>query len=35
MSMVRHWYRLPKTVGEVPSLETFLARLERALSNLL
>jgi len=32
--VVKHWNRLPREVVEVPSLETFKARLDRALSNL-
>jgi len=32
--VVKHWHRLPREVGEFPSLETFKARLDRALSNL-
>jgi len=31
---VKHWHRLPREVVEAPSLETFKARLEGALSNL-
>jgi len=34
MSMVRPWNRLPREAVEAPSLETFKARLDRALSNL-
>ena len=33
--VVRHWNRLPSDVVEVPSLETFKARLDRALGNLI
>jgi len=33
MRMVKHWSRLPREVIDVPSLETFKARLEGALSN--
>lgn len=29
---LRHWHRLPREVGDVPSLETFKVRLDRALS---
>jgi len=32
--MVKHWHRLPREVVEAPSLETFKARLDGALSNL-
>ncbi|KFQ32428.1 hypothetical protein N332_04893, partial [Mesitornis unicolor] len=32
--MVRHWQRLPREVVDVPSLEVFKARLDRALGNL-
>ncbi|KFP17711.1 hypothetical protein Z169_10928, partial [Egretta garzetta] len=32
--MVKHWNRLPREVVEAPSLETFKARLDGALSNL-
>jgi len=32
--MVRHWKRLPRAVVDVPSLETFRARLDLALGNL-
>jgi len=31
---VKHWNTLPRDVVEAPSLETFKARLDRALSNL-
>ncbi|KFP22088.1 hypothetical protein Z169_14273, partial [Egretta garzetta] len=34
MRMVKHWNRLPREVVEAPSLETFKARLDGALSNL-
>jgi len=34
MRVVKHWNRLPKEVVEAPSLETFKARLGRALSSL-
>ncbi|KFP08985.1 hypothetical protein Z169_10477, partial [Egretta garzetta] len=34
MRVVRHWSRLPRDVVEAPSLETFKARLDGALSNL-
>ncbi|KFQ80864.1 hypothetical protein N335_00781, partial [Phaethon lepturus] len=32
--VVNHWHRLPREVGDAPSLETFQVRLDRALSNL-
>jgi len=32
--VVRHWHRLPREVGDAPSLETFKARLDGALSSL-
>jgi len=32
--VMKHWHRLPTEVLEAPSLETFQARLEGALSNL-
>jgi len=32
--VVKPWHRLPREVGGVPSLETFQARLDGALSNL-
>ncbi|KFP23162.1 hypothetical protein Z169_07926, partial [Egretta garzetta] len=35
MRVVKHWDRLPREVVEAPSLETFKARLDRALSNLI
>ncbi|KFP16545.1 hypothetical protein Z169_14839, partial [Egretta garzetta] len=35
MRVVKHWNRLPGEVVEAPSLETFKARLDRALSNLI
>ena len=31
--MVKHWNSLPREVVEAPSLETFKARLDGALSN--
>jgi len=34
MRVVKHWNRLPRDAGEAPSLETFKARLDGALSNL-
>ncbi|KFP17642.1 hypothetical protein Z169_07863, partial [Egretta garzetta] len=33
--MVKHWNRLPREVVEAPSLETFKARLDGALRNLI
>ncbi|KFP15906.1 hypothetical protein Z169_05920, partial [Egretta garzetta] len=33
--VVTHWNRLPREAVEAPSLETFKARLDRALSNLI
>jgi len=35
MRVVRQWHRLPGEVVDVPSLETFKARLDGALSNLI
>ncbi|KFP09634.1 hypothetical protein Z169_07179, partial [Egretta garzetta] len=35
MTVVKHWNVLPREVVEAPSLETFKARLDRALSNLI
>ncbi|KFP96451.1 hypothetical protein N330_03697, partial [Leptosomus discolor] len=35
MKVVKHWNRLPREVVEAPSLETFKARLDRALGNLI
>ncbi|KFQ60184.1 hypothetical protein N334_13527, partial [Pelecanus crispus] len=35
MRVVRHWHRLPREVVEAPSLATFQARLDGALSTLL
>jgi len=34
LSVVKHWHRLPREMVEGPSLETFKARLDGALSNL-
>ena len=33
--VVRHWNRLPSDVVDAPSLETFKARLDQALGNLI
>jgi len=33
--VVKPWPRLPRAVGDAPSLETFKARLDGALSNLI
>ena len=33
--VVRHWYRLPKDEVDAPSLETFMARLDQAVGNLM
>jgi len=30
---VKHWHRLPREMVDAPSQETFKARLDRALSN--
>ncbi|KFP19561.1 hypothetical protein Z169_00434, partial [Egretta garzetta] len=35
MRVVKHWNRLPREVVEALSLETFKARVDRALSNLI
>ncbi|KFQ09963.1 hypothetical protein N330_09141, partial [Leptosomus discolor] len=35
MRVVKHWNRLPREVGEAPSLETFKVRPDWALSNLI
>jgi len=35
MRVVRPWHRLPREVVDAPSLETFQARLDGALSNLI
>ena len=35
MRAVKHWNRLPREVGDAPSLETFQVRLDGALSNLI
>ncbi|KFP12655.1 hypothetical protein Z169_06442, partial [Egretta garzetta] len=35
MRVVKHWNRFPREVVEAPSLETFKARLDGALSNLI
>jgi len=34
MRVVKHWHRLPREAVEAPSLETFKARLDGALSDL-
>jgi len=34
MMVVKHWHRLPRDVVEVPSMETFKVRVDRARSNL-
>ena len=31
----KHWIRVPREVGDVPSLETFKVRIDAARSNLL
>ena len=35
LRVVKHWHRLPREVVDTPSLETFTARLDSALSNLI
>ena len=35
MRVVRHWNKLPREVGDAPSLETFSVRLDWALSTLI
>ncbi|KFZ52721.1 hypothetical protein N338_12932, partial [Podiceps cristatus] len=35
MKVVRHWDRLPREVVDAPSLETFKARLDKAMGNLI
>jgi len=35
MRKVKHWNRLPREVIRAPSLETFMVRLDRVLSNLI
>jgi len=35
MRVVKHWKTLPRELGDAPSLKTFKARLDGALSNLL
>ncbi|KFP19462.1 hypothetical protein Z169_04656, partial [Egretta garzetta] len=35
LRVVKHWDRLPREAVEAPSLETFKARLDGALSNLI
>jgi len=34
LRVVRHWHRFPREVGDAPSLESFKARVDGALSNL-
>jgi len=34
MRVVKHWHRLPREAVDAPTLETFKARLDGALSNL-
>ena len=33
--MVKHWHKLPREVADAPSLETFKARLDGAVINLI
>ena len=33
--VLKHWNRLPRVVVDAPSLETFKARLDKALGNLI
>ncbi|KFP11748.1 hypothetical protein Z169_06918, partial [Egretta garzetta] len=35
LRVMKHWTRLPREVVEAPSLGTFKARLDKALSNLI
>ena len=35
LRVVKHWHRLPREVGDAPSLETFQVRLDGALGNLI
>jgi len=35
MRVMKHWHRLPREVVDAPSLKTFKARLDGALSNLI
>ncbi|KFM00883.1 hypothetical protein AS27_00431, partial [Aptenodytes forsteri] len=35
VEVVRHWHRLPREAVDAPSLETFKARLDVALRNLI
>jgi len=35
MRVEKHWHRLPREVVDAPSLETFKARLDGALSNVI
>jgi len=35
LTVVKHWPRMPREMGDAPSLEIFKARLDGALSNLI
>ena len=35
MGVVKHWHRFPRQLVDAPSLETFKARLDGALNNLI